>query len=276
MKFVSFSDTSNDKNYTYSYTKRGTKEPYYPDNKCERIDGIEMYDKTSGNLFYDIEVSWYGEVLLDQSVDINVNLREMHFVDHIYIKQSDDSKPGSVDILTKEENHLKKIATYSVGTHITQEEITIPVGYYCDNVIVRLNGAYENIGIKKLDICSAVDIENSIFPISNSVTYTDGLLPLDKVTGVSCDCSCGQFAASYLCERLNEKFNLEVSPTKAPASVELNFSERADEGFEIQVSQTGCKIYAGCNRGFIYAADALIQLGTDNGIRCCTVSDKPE
>lgn len=39
MKFVSFSDTSNDRNYTYSYTKRGTKELYYPDNKRERIDG---------------------------------------------------------------------------------------------------------------------------------------------------------------------------------------------------------------------------------------------
>lgn len=275
MKFAAFSDTSNDTTYTYSYTKRGTKELYCPDKMRERIDGKAVYDKTNGNLFYDIEVSWHGEVLLDKSIDVNVELCEAQFVDHIFIRQSEDSKPGSIDVLTKEKNELKKIATYSCGEYITSQEITIPVGYYCDNVTIRLNGAYENIGIKKLDICSALEMENTLFPMPESISYSEGVLPFDKITQVSCNCPDTQFAAAYLCERLKEKLNLNVSIGKTGGTIEMLLTDRDDEGFEIKVTDSVCQILAGCRRGFIYAADALVGLASDGGIRCCNVSDKP-
>lgn len=275
MRFTSFSDTATDKKYTYSYTKRGIKELYCPDKMRERIDNMDVYDKTSGNLFYDIEVSWSGEDLLDKSVDINVDLGEKHFVDHIYIEQSEDSRPGTIDILCHEKNNLKKVASHSSGTHITEKEITIPVGYYCDNIVIRLNGAYEDIGIRKLDICSALDIENTLFPIPESITYSNGMLSFDKITGISSDCSDSEFAASYLGERLREKFGLSVASAVADGEIKMQMTTRNDEGFEIVVNETECRILAGCKRGFIYAADALVQLGAVDGIKCCTIYDKP-
>ena len=275
MKFTAFSDTSTDNVYKYSYTKRGTKELYCPDNMRERIDGNGVYDKTNGNLFYDIEVSWHGEVLLDKSVDINVELCEAQFVDHIFIRQSDDSKPGSIEVLTKENNELKKIAAHFCGEYITSQEITIPVGYYCDNVVIRLNGAYENVGIKKLDICSALEMENTLFPMPESISYSQGILPFEKITQVSCNCHDSQFAAAYLCERLKEKLNLNVSMGETDGTIEMLLTDRDDEGFEIKVTDSGCQILAGCRRGFIYAADALVGLATGGGIRCCNISDKP-
>jgi len=51
--------------------------------------------------------------------------------------------------------------------------------------------------------------------------------------------------------------------------------ERNDDGFDIEVNETGCQIGAGCKRGFIYAVDVLVQLTVEVGFKMCCISDKP-
>lgn len=275
MKFKAFSNVTSDNTVTYSYTKRGTVENYWPNNMCERIDGKAFYDKTCGNLFYGIEVSWMGATLLDKSVDININLGEVQYVDHIYIQQSKDSKPRSVEILTLDQNELKKIGVYSTGEVITEEEITISVGYYCDNVVIRLNGAYENVGIKKLDIFSATEMENMVYPMPTDIAINEGVLSFDKITGIYTTDKEIMPAARYFSERLKENFGEEVSYKKYGDGVYMVWSERKDDGYDIEVNEEGCIISAGCLRGLMYAVDALMQLADESGFKYCKISDKP-
>jgi len=274
MKFTCFSDTSVNRNIIYSYTRRGINQPYHPDRMCERFNGREFYDKENGNLFYGVEVSWKGEVLLEGAVDINISLDGYQFVDHIFIKQSVDSRPASIEVLTKNECEIKKIAMYSKGRVVDDEEVTISVGYFCDNIILRFNGAYEPVGIRKLDICSAIETENAVFPLPESIEYKAGVLNFDKIADVNFECAEAEFAALYLCERIKEKFDIDAS-IKENACVRMIYSPRNDDGFEIRVTENECVISAGCKRGFVYAVDAFVQLASDNGIRCCELLDKP-
>lgn len=274
MKINSFCDTSDERNITYSYTKRGINQPYHPDRMCERFNGREFYDKENGNLFYGVEVSWKGEVLLEGAVDLNISLDGHQFVDHIYIKQSVDSRPASIDVLTKNGCKLKKIATYSEGKVVENEEITISIGYFCDNIVLRFNGAYEPVGIRKLDICSINDTDDVIFPLPENISYKTGILGFDKIAFVSVEVPEAEFAGRYLCERIKEKFDIDASISDT-ACVKMIHSSRNDEGFEIKVTENECVISAGCKRGFVYAVDAFVQLATDTGIRCCELTDKP-
>lgn len=275
MKFKTFSNVTSDNTITYSYTKRGTAENYWPNHMCERIDGKTFYDKNCGNLFYGIEVSWMGATLLDKSVDININLGEVQYVDHIYIQQSKDSKPGSVEILTLEQDELKKIGVYSTGEVITEEEITISVGYYCDNVVIRLNGAYENVGIKKLDVYSATEIEDTVYPIPTDIAINEGVFSFDKITGIHTTDKEIMPVARYFAARLKENFGKEVSCEKYGNGVYMVWSERKDDGYDIEVNEEGCVISAGCLRGLMYAVDVLMQLADKTGFKYCKISDTP-
>lgn len=275
MKFKTFSNVTSENAITYSYTKRGTAENYWPNDMCERIDGKDFYDKTCGNLFYGIEVSWMGATLLDKSVDININLGEKQYVDHIYIQQSKGSKPGSVEILTLEQDELKKIGVYSTGEVITEEEITIPVGYNCDNVVVRLNGAYENVGIKKFDIFSATEIEDTVYPMPTDITVNEGVFSFDKVQGACVSCNEAMPAVRYLAERLKECFGRELSSEGSGKGIFMQLSERSDDGYDMEVNEEGCIISAGCLRGLVYAVDTLMQLADKSGFKYCKISDTP-
>lgn len=283
MEFYVFSDTLCDRNISYSYTKRGTSEFYHPDKKRERMNGLESYDKTNGNLFYGFEVAWKGEKLLDRSIDINVNLDGRVFVDHIFIKQSEGSRPGSVEVLTRELDELKKIAVYANGSHITEEEITVPVGYYCDNIVVRLNGNYEPIGIRKFDILGSTELEHTVYPMLNNLTEKGGSLPFDKIAGISCDCAEAQNAVTYLQERFRDKCGASIGEQLTQAFEDIKevpvirmcFIEREDDGFDIEIDENGCRIQAGCKRGFIYAVDVLVQLAEEKGLKMCSISEKP-
>jgi len=275
MKIRRFSNTASENKITYSYTKRGTMESYCPDNMRERVDSKDSYDKTCGNLFYGIEVSWNGAVLLDRSVDINVNLGEVQYIDHIYLQQSVGSKPASVEVLTKEQGTLKKIGVYTAGAVITEEEITIPVGYYCDNVVVRLNGAYENVGIRKFDIYGVTEIEQTVYPVPTDITVNEGVYGFDQMAAVVAECEEAEAAARYLKERFQERFGVDFDENSRDAGIRMRLSERIDDGYDLNVDENGCTISAGCLRGFVYATDALLQLTDESGIKYCKIADKP-
>lgn len=275
MKLDSFCNTLSDRRITYSYTKRGTKELYCPDNKKERMDGLTSYDRTNGNLFYGYEVSWKGERLLDRSVDINVELGRNDFVDHIDIWQSEGSKPKSIEVLTKEKSRLKKIAVYENGSFIVESQLRIPVGYSCDNIVVRLNGAYENVGIKKFNVWTAADLKTTVFPMLNQINENDGILLFDRITSVSCKCDEAMNAGKYLKERWNQHFGYSLENLESGTGIQMSLTDREDDGFDIVIDEEGCRIQAGCKRGFVYAVDVLVQLAEEKGLKMCSISEKP-
>lgn len=275
MRVDSFCNTLSGRAITYSYTKRGTSERYCPDNQKERMDGLASYDRTNGNLFYGYEVSWKGEVLLDRSVDINVTLDSKEFVDHIDILQSEGSKPKSIEVLTNDEGTFKKIAVYENGQFIVESQLSIPVGYTCDNIVVRLNGAYENVGIKKFNVWTAADLEETVFPMLNQITEREGILPFHKILSVNCKCDEAIDAGAYLKERWKQLFGYPLETSESEASVCMSLFDREDDGFDIVVDEEGCRIQAGCKRGFIYAVDVLVQLAEEEGLKLCSISEKP-
>ena len=274
MRIYSLLDDRNQEKVTYSYTKRQLNVPYYPDIKCERVNKT-VYDRTDGNLFYGKEVSWNGEKLLDRSIDINISFQGERFIDHVSLIQSVGSKPGSIEILTKERENLIKIGVLSKGGFIEEEQVDISVGYFCDNIIIRLNGAYENVGLKKLDVFAVEGMKEAVYPIPEHMEIKEGTLPFVKMQTICPRCQEAYGAAIYLKEKIEKGFKSSFDVDKDGYGIVMTLVEREDDGFEIEVSDDGCHITAGTKRGFFYASDALIQLMNENGIKKCVISDKP-
>lgn len=273
MRIESFFDSRNNETVTYSYTRRHTDMPYYPDFECER-ENLSVYDKSNGWLFHGKEVSWRGEVLLNDSIDINVTLPARKYVDHISLCQGEGSAIGSIDVFANEKGYLKKIGVFEKDSRISDTFIEIPVGYFCDNVIVRLNGCFEKIAISKFDIIGASGIENTIYPVPENIEEKSGELSFSKVKTITAMCDEAAAAVNYLSEKLADRLAITVD-SGDNGQIVFEYAERNDDGYDIEVDDSKCVIKAGNMRGFIYAADTFLQLATETGFGACRIEDKP-
>ncbi|MBE6596949.1 MAG: hypothetical protein E7641_04680 [Ruminococcaceae bacterium] len=261
-------------NITYSYTKRHTSIPLAPNVDREAFEA-NIYKNDNGNLFFGQTVSWKGSYLLNSSIDINITLDRRYFIDRVTLRLTEGSALGGIYLLTDCGRELKKIGVLSGEAVRPCCDLTVSVGYFCESLILRLEGAYSNVGIESLEVYAAGELENAIYPIPDSVELLGGVLPYDKIKTVSSSDECASRGEEYLIEKLFDSHGIKPEHVSCGGDVRMILSAREDDGYEIEVSGSGCVIKAGNKRGFIYAADTLIKLCRKDGIAKGRVSDKP-
>ena len=273
MKIGSFLDNREQKNIRYSYRKRGMTEQYRPDWTVEYF-GDEYLNRDNGNLFFGKPVAWRGDALAYGGIDICIDLPERCYADHAKLC-FEKSELNSIELFTRAEGRLKKIGVMNPqsGKNLTDDEITIPVGVYCDNIIVRLNGVCKTITLMSLDILGAWDMENTVYPIPEKIEfYGEGM----KIAGASVKAE-GEdavFAAEYFAERLEDKYKVKLN-VGSEGKIIFEIADMDDEEFKIESSAEGCKVSGGSRKSLLYAAESLMQLTDGKIIKACSIKDKP-
>ncbi|MBQ3554343.1 MAG: family 20 glycosylhydrolase [Clostridia bacterium] len=261
---------------TYSYHKRGSSSSYAPDVIKEKYQS-EKYDIITGQLFKRMPVSWDGVALLVGGIDLRIDFNEKVYVDYIQLVQGVTSECAGIDILTTEDGTEKYIGNYrpETGFTVTTETLSIPVRYYCDHIIIRINGAYKNFEIKLLDIFGGCDLEDSIYPFPQHIEYTNDSFSIDETTSIlSGGDDDANFAANYLSEKFTTLFGKNL-PVSKKGTIHFIHAEKDNDGFELEVRSKECMIKAGNRRAFLYAADVLLKLCDGNSFRACKITDQP-
>lgn len=276
MKIGSFFDSETAGKTCYSYKKRGTDEAYLPDMARE-FSPRESYTAASGNLFFGKEVAWSGAALLDGGIDLCIRLFERCYADHAALTFGPGTGVESIEILTKENGRLRKVGVCRAqsGKLVTDSPLTIPIGVYCDNLTVRINGACCNVSLKKIDIFGALELENTLYPLPAKADFRSEAFPLDPSVSLCASGADAEFAASYFSEKFREKFGRSLPVSDKTGCIIFTAAPRENDGFSIDCTKDSCRITAGNRRGFLYAADALMQLTDGNTIRGCQVDDTP-
>lgn len=276
MKFGSFLDNKISKQVKYSYHRRGIDEFYPPDVVKEQVDCC-IYTAENGNLFYDKEVAWRDNVVLQNSIDVKFDLDGKCFVDNIEILQGDGSAIDSIEAFTVSNGKYIKIASYNSETNklIESRHIIVNVGYYCENIVLRLNADCMPVAIKKLDIWGAWDMENIVYPTPADVCYKNKSFPLNNLKKIKANTENEIFAAKYLCEKLKEKtdFCPEISNSEGNiVFVTEEFS--AKDSYTLDINDNHCTITAPNRLCLLFAIDAMLQLTDGNSIKCCHIEDE--
>lgn len=280
MHIGNFLDNQISKNVTYSYHHRGLDTLYFPDVKTEE-EVKDIYTKENGNLFYNNVVSWDDTVIFQDGVDIRINLSGNSFVDHVYLEQGDGSELVNIEVFTIENGKFKKIGHYEpeTGSMLISSEITVPVGTYCDNIVVRLNADCMPVVIQKLQVWGAWDLENAIWPTPSNATYLDDIFPLENLKTICAVTEDEKFAAEYFCEKLKE--NTGYAPDVSENGGELVLHADASEGcefgkdtFVLDIQNNQGQITASNRRSLLYAVDVLLQSIDEMKIRCCHIEDE--
>lgn len=276
MKIGSFLDNRLSKDIKYTYCLRGTDIPYFPDS-IEEEEKHDYYTSENGNLFYGREVAWKDSVILQSGVDIKFQLDGKAFVDHVDIRQGTGAMIKSVEIYTKENKKCKKIGTYQAETDkmIADEYFSVAVGYYCENVIIRLNGDCMPVKIKKMDIWGAWDMEDTVYPTPAKMDFKDGKFSLNDLKSVKAVNEDEKFAAKYLNEKLEELTGHKLNVTENDGDVTISIGKVAEkDSYILDVEKGNCTIVAPNRISLIYAVESMLQLIENDTVKCCHIEDE--
>ncbi len=286
MQIGSLFDNRLGKNISYSYCELGMDKPLLPDLDKEANER-DVYTAEDGNLFYNTDVSWKKPTLLIGGVDIKVKADTTCFIDYVNIIQQKDSYIEKVEILTIEKNgEYKKIGEYVPRAELdyaakymptkmsvsSELEFSIPVGYYCDNVVVRLISNCYEVGLQKLDIWAAWDLEDGIFPVPDKALFDKKSFALKDLKTVSAKSEEELFAASYLNEKLSYKFGHTLEVVSDNGDVEIATNSSLKEDFET-ISKNGKVSICGAHRGgLLYGVDTFLQIIDNDVVKNAEIS----
>jgi len=276
MTIGSLLDDQLGKKVSYTYCQRGMDIPYLPDRVTEEEEK-EIYTSEEGNLFFKRPVCWDPKVLVQEGVDIRITMEECCFVDHVWLMQNADSELKSVEVFTISDGEYQKIGNYQpeTGKLIQTAEISVPVGFWCDNVIVRLNADCKPIHILKMDIWAAWGLKHTIWPTPAQAQYSEEYLSLSSLQKIQAVGEDARFAAKYLVEKLKEKTGYGLEITEAEGEIAFCMAQSSEkDAYSLKVTSDGCVVRAGSRRCLLYAVDALLQLIGEDRIRCADIEDE--
>ena len=286
MQIGSLLDNRLAKNISYSYCELGSDTPLLPDLDTEASQR-DVYTAQDGNLFYNTDVSWKHSTLLIGGIDIKVKADTTCFIDYVNIIQQKNTYIERVEIFTiEDDDNYRKIGEYVPKSQLdlspkyvptkmnieSELEYAIPVGYYCDNVVVRLISNCNPIGLQKLDIWAAWDLDDGIFPVPDKALFDKKSFALKDLKTVSAKSEEELFAASYLNEKLSLKFGHSLEIVSDNGDVEITKNDTLKEDFEV-ISKNGKVLISGSNRGgILHAADAFLQTIDDDIVKNAEIS----
>ena len=258
----------------YTYTKRGLKDAYTPDQDCELVVS-NVYNSQNGNLFAGKPISWRGPKLLNGGVDINIFSSQEYFIDHIMFTQLQGSKFGCLEVLTKTKEGIKKIAQYALPNRqpVSERIVSLPVGVFCDNVTLRFHGAYVGLGFESMEVYATAGLRDEIYPVPKYVSFQREVLPFENICTISVENQIATPAAEYFIELMQEEFGKSLQVSKK-GDIIFSLIDKKDDGYRIQTTENGCIITAGNKRAFFYAVNSLLQTVKENGFAIGEIKDE--
>ncbi|NLA83561.1 MAG: family 20 glycosylhydrolase [Clostridiales bacterium] len=264
---------------SYTFQCRGTSKPLLPNKNADAVikNQIEFESEVfSGE--NPSTIGWTWASLMDIGLDIIINLTKVCYVGSIVIGLEKGSAVQGVQVY--DDANKKIIGRYDAETNgYIEDELVIPVGYYTDRLLVRLNACLKDIVISKFDIIGGIPEQPIVYPSPASAEYSEGKLSLESIESiVICDESDDLiFASMYLKERLAERFDVDIPVSKMNGkAITLEISEDIkSEGYKIDIDDEGVKLKASKKLGLLYAIETLVQLCNGKVLIHCKIEDYP-
>lgn len=252
-------------NIRYTYRNRGTKVPHFPTAEMATEGWLTP---ENGCLFQGKPILYGGYDMLDGGIDLVIDLRERCFVDHLALDLVGEI--ASLDILDGEGRLVAHACpAEATGAHTC----TLSIGCYTDCLTLRFAACFANFGFKSIALLAAKGVEETVYPVPTSATYGEGVLPFGAIGGAVAEDPRAAGAIAYLAERFADELSHPL--TISEGNVRFVYTPREDDGYTLSVTEAGVTVGAAYPRAFFYAAAALVQLATPEGLRHAEINDTP-
>lgn len=220
--------------------------------------------------------AWKWEMIHDQGVDFAVQFGKTVYVDSVLMEQTKGSSVLSASVLV-DGNPVGKI-TAKPGELFSGCLLNIPVGVFCDQMIVRLDGDFAPISIQSMEIPGSIEEGPVVFPIPEKMTLGEAVMKLSDLKGITLEKRSKDivFAAKHLSERLKESLDVKMRTAQEGLFVHLNLDKKiGKECYRVDISQEGATLMGGSRASLLWAVETFVQLVKDGNLYACSIEDKP-
>lgn len=267
---------------TYTYCRRATKKPFFPDLKPDAGGTSGTISFAQGSLFKgDAPVGWKLMTVYDVGVDIVIDLGRRCFVDRIILTEDSSGSIGPVHV--RSSNDGKSFRGVGNGA-ATVGGVTAVLGVETRYLIVRLAAVFRDIVIRRLSITGYTEAPVLYpMPVKIEMLPTKKSLTLAKAVVITEDSDDGFAAGRLLADAVAEEHGVALPVIRASsfdAAPGRMIIARADdvpaEGFAIHSDGSSVRLTASDRRGLLYGVEALRTLIRAFGaIPACTIADHP-
>ena len=218
--------------------------------------------------------TWSWDAVFDTALDIQVTLEKACYVGAVTLKLAEKKAIKKAEVLV----NGKTVGTYCAATgSAVGGELAIAIGAQTDALTVRLYGNMENITLESLEILGACDNgQPLVWPAPKQLQVGSIYSPISNISPASDDAD-EAFAATFLAERLNERYGIVPAETNGVRIVLRKDPSGAYDGerYTVYTEQNTVTVTAASRIALLYGADTVLQLASEAGIPSINVDDKP-
>ena len=290
----------------YTYYRRGTNKPFFPDLMADRGGARGLIPFAKGGLFRAGPVGWKGGSLHDIGLDMLINLKTPCFVDRVVIAQdapSSSAFAGVTALVSCDGKAFHAAGRLDSGVRgmIADETVVVPLGVTARVLVLRFTACFRNIVFKQMAIFGRELGSPVVYPIPAKIEYPfcRGNPPPAKVSGLVVGENASEdtmFAAHLLAEKVAEDFGARVPIVKETEirsktgmliigktgeikALADKSSKVRPEGYALRADRKSVGLRAADRRGLIYGAEALLALLRASGgpprVPACAIDDYP-
>ncbi len=232
------------------------------------VTAVQDGNPLKGETLY---VEWGS--LWNMGLDLHITLPEEVFLDRLTMEIGAKTALTKVTLL----NEQGAQASYSAetGKTISAETITLEAASLCRELTLRIEGDYSDLELKKIILYGAIRDELDLFPTPDFKSPVGKTISASLFHGISSETPLSAKAETVLMEKYAEETGITLQKETKGMIVFAEDKAIAREGFALSVRETGIRITAADERGFIMGAETLIKLLDDGNLKECDIKDAP-
>lgn len=209
-------------------------------------------------------VAW--DAIWEQGIDLHITLPQQSFLDRLTIRFGENTLLKSVELMGHSAH------TAETGKHITTREITLEAGALCRELLLRIENDYTDIEIEEISLYGAILEGITLFPTPDRIEESGETYPAANYSTWSAEEPLK--AEAILAEKWQEETGLALQKAEKGA-IRFVKGDLPANGYTLSVTAEQITLTAADERGFVIAAERLIQLLDRGRLPACTIQDAP-
>lgn len=221
------------------------------------------------------ELGWKWQNLMDQGLDVVYTLEESAFIGAVCVEFAVGSAVSAIEVYC--DGALSGRYDAETGK-VVEGSAEVIVGAQAKEVMIRFCTDLQNLILNKLEVYGGIDDQPLIYPTPAAVSYGQGSVVLEDISGFACDLSDADFAfcAKHIKERIGEYYPGKAFAGQGAVQVAFQKDDTLHpDAYRLSVKKDGITVTAKGRRGLLYGCEVLFQLLKDGQIPVCEVDDKP-
>lgn len=248
-----------------------------------RRSGIDapLSFKLDGNPFLGERLLIKWQEIFEGGIDIVVDLSDEYYLGDLCISigddisSNDDGMPRKITVYDAEKTRIIASHYAETGKNIAEKNVTLEIYEKIEKFIIEFDYYFSSAAVNKIELYGGDTSDMLVYPTPASIKESVGTLSLSALASITIESELADAAFDAFAEKLYEKVGVKTRRSDNGATKFIFDGTLTDNAYRLKITENSAELYAKDKRGFVYGAENLIKLVSQNGVPAVEIDDAP-